>query len=78
MSELNLCSGALRRRGIIYTDSHARMRLLTFLEYAAIMIGAIGIHAGRYFAFVNGMQLGILLIGAGIRKRGVDSFNRKK
>lgn len=40
------------------------MGLLTFLEYAAIVIGAIAILAGQNFALANGVHLGILLIGA--------------
>ena len=50
------------------------MRLLTFLEYAAIVVGAIGILASRHFALANGMHLGILLIGAGIAAGGIESL----
>jgi hypothetical protein len=50
------------------------MRLSTFLEYAAIVVGAIGILAGRHFALANGVHLGILLIGAGIAAGGIESL----
>jgi hypothetical protein len=50
------------------------MRLLTFLEYAAIVVGAIGILAGRHFALAKGVHLGILLIGVGIATGGIESL----
>jgi hypothetical protein len=50
------------------------MRLLTFLEYAAIVIGAIAIFAGRHFALANGVHIGIFLIGAGIAVGGIESL----
>jgi len=50
------------------------MRLLTFLEYAAIVVGAIGILASRHFALAKGVHLGILLIGAGIAAGGIESL----
>jgi len=50
------------------------MRLLTFLEYTAIVVGAIAILAGRHFALAKGVHLGILLIGAGIAVAGVESL----
>ena len=50
------------------------MRLLTFLEYAAIVVGAIGILASRHFALAKGVHLGILLIGAGIATGGIESL----
>ena len=50
------------------------MRLLTFLEYAAIVVGAIGILAGRHFALAKGIHLGILLVGVGIAAGGIESL----
>lgn len=50
------------------------MGLLTFLEYAAMVVGAIAILAGQHFALANGVQLGILLIGAGIAVAGIESL----
>jgi hypothetical protein len=48
------------------------MRLLTFLEYTAIVIGAIAILAGRHFALTYGVHIGIFLIGAGIAVAGIE------
>lgn len=50
------------------------MRLLTFLEYTAIVVGAIAILAGRHFALAKGVHLGILLIGVGIATAGIESL----
>ena len=50
------------------------MRLLTFLEYAAIVVGAIAIFAGRHFALAKGVHLGILLIGVGLAVGGIESL----
>ena len=50
------------------------MRPLTFLEYAAIVVGAIAILAGQHFALAKGMHLGIFLIGAGIAAAGIESL----
>jgi hypothetical protein len=54
------------------------MRLLTFLEYAAIVVGAIAILAGRHFALAKGIHLGILLIGAGIAVGGIESLYSRR
>ncbi|HEV8646039.1 MAG TPA: hypothetical protein VGR01_10770 [Burkholderiales bacterium] len=54
------------------------MRLLTFLEYAAIVVGAIGILAGRHFALAKGVHLGILLIGVGIAAGGIESLYSRR
>lgn len=50
------------------------MRLLTFLEYTAIVIGAIAIFAGRHFALANGVHIGIFLVGAGLALGGIESL----
>jgi hypothetical protein len=50
------------------------MRFLTFLEYVAIVVGAIAILASRHFALAKGVHLGILLIGAGIAAGGIESL----
>ena len=54
------------------------MRLLTFLEYVAIVVGAIGILAGRHFALAKGVHLGILLIGVGIAAGGIESLYSRR
>lgn len=54
------------------------MRLLTFLEYAAIVLGAIAIFAGRHYALANGIHLGILLIGVGLAAGGIESLYSRR
>jgi len=54
------------------------MRLLTFLEYAAIMVGAIAIYAGQHYVLVKGVHLGILLIGAGLAVGGIESLYSRR
>jgi len=54
------------------------MRLLTFLEYAAIMVGAIAIYAGQHYVLVKGVYLGILLIGAGLAVGGIESLYSRR
>jgi hypothetical protein len=54
------------------------MRLLTFLEYAAIVVGIIAIFAGQHFAMAKGVHLGILLIGAGFAVGGIESLYSRR
>src|SRR5258708_18762711 len=54
------------------------MRFLTFLEYAAIVVGAIAIFAGQHFAMAKGVHLGILLIGVGIAVGGIESLYSRR
>jgi hypothetical protein len=54
------------------------MRLLTFLEYLAIVVGAIAVFAGWHFALAKGVHLGILLIGAGIAAGGIESLYSRR
>ena len=54
------------------------MRLLTFLEYATIVVGAIAIYAGRHYALEKGVHLGILLIGAGLAVGGIESLYSRR
>ena len=54
------------------------MRLLTFLEYAAIIVGAIAIYAGGHYALAKGIHLGILLIGAGLAVGGIESLYSRR
>jgi hypothetical protein len=54
------------------------MRLLTFLAYAAILIGAIAIYAGQHYALANGTHLGIFLIGAGLAVGGIESLYSRR
>lgn len=50
------------------------MRLLTFLEYAAILAGAIGLLAGTHFNAPGGSLLGTYLIGAGLALAGAEAL----
>ena len=54
------------------------MRLLTFLEYAAIFAGAIAIYVGQHFALAKGVHLGIFLIGAGLAVGGIESLYSRR
>ncbi|HKQ22957.1 MAG TPA: hypothetical protein VJT81_00765 [Burkholderiales bacterium] len=54
------------------------MRLLTFLEYAAIVIGAIAIFAGGHYALAKGIHLGIFLIGAALAMGGIESLYSRR
>lgn len=50
------------------------MRLLTFVEYAAILIGAIGMLVGTHFAALKDSHLGVYLIGAGLALAGAEAL----
>lgn len=54
------------------------MRLLAFLEYSAIVIGALAIVAGQYYGLPKGMHLGVFLIGAGIALGGLESLATRR
>ena len=54
------------------------MRLLTFLEYAAILVGAIAIFASQHYALTKGVHLGILVIGAGLAAGGIESLYSRR
>jgi hypothetical protein len=54
------------------------MRLLTFLEYAAIVVGAIAILAGGNYALAKGVHLGVLLIGVGLAVGGIESLYSRR
>lgn len=54
------------------------MRLLTFLEYCAIVVGIIAMAAARLFAIPKGFHLGLFLIGAGIALGGLESLATRR
>jgi uncharacterized membrane protein YidH (DUF202 family) len=54
------------------------MRLLTFLEYCAVVVGIIGIAAAQWFALPKGFHLGVFLIGAGIALGGLESLATRR
>jgi hypothetical protein len=49
------------------------VRLLAFIEFAAVIIGIIAVIAGQYFALPKGFHLGVFLVGAGIALGGLES-----
>lgn len=68
----------LTRSGDEESTTLNRMRLLTFLEYVVIVVGAIAIFAGQHFALAKGIHLGILLIGAGLAAGGIESLYSRR
>jgi hypothetical protein len=50
------------------------VRLIAFVEYAAVVVGIIGMIAGRFFALPKGFDLGVFLIGAGIALGGIEAL----
>lgn len=50
------------------------MRILAFIEYAAIAIGILAMIAGRFFDLHKGFELGIFLVGAGIALGGLEGI----
>ena len=59
-------------------ESTTLNRMLTFLEYVVILVGAIAIFAGQHFALAKGIHLGILLIGAGLAAGGIESLYSRR
>lgn len=54
------------------------MRFLAFLEYAAVIVGALGIIASQYFYLPKGVHLGLVVVGAGFTLGGLESlFTRR-
>jgi hypothetical protein len=54
------------------------MRLLTFIEYAAVVIGVVAVIAGQFFALPKGFHFGLFLVGAGIALGGIEAlFTRR-
>ena len=54
------------------------MRLLTFLEYCAIVVGIIAMAAAKLFAIPKGFHLGLFLVGAGIALGGLESLATRR
>lgn len=50
------------------------MRLLSFLEIIAVIIGSIGMIAGQFFGLTKGFNLGVFVAGAGLALGGLDSL----
>ncbi len=54
------------------------MRLITFVEYALIFTGAVGMIAARVYYLPAGVHLGLFLVGAGIALGGVESISLRR
>jgi hypothetical protein len=50
------------------------LRLLTFIEFAAILTGAIALLAGTQFNVLNDSHVGLYLIGAGLALAGAEAL----
>ena len=50
------------------------MRLIAFIEYAAVIIGVIAMIAGHFFALPKGFHLGVFMAGAGIALGGLEAI----
>lgn len=48
------------------------MRLIAFIEYAAVVAGILAMLAGKFFALFDGFHLGVFLVGAGIALGGLE------
>lgn len=49
------------------------MRLIAFIEYAAVVIGLIAMIAGKFFALPDGFNFGVFMAGAGIALGGIEA-----
>jgi hypothetical protein len=50
------------------------MRILAFIEYAAIATGIMAMAAGKFFDLHKGFELGLFLLGAGIALGGIEGI----
>lgn len=50
------------------------MRLIAFLQYAALVIGALGMLASQFFGLPKGFHLSVFVVGAGFAIGGIDSL----
>jgi hypothetical protein len=49
------------------------VRLIAFIEYAAVIIGLIAMIAGKFFALPDGFNFGVFMTGAGIALGGIEA-----
>lgn len=50
------------------------MRLIAFIQYAALVIGSLGMVASQYFAQAKGFNLSVFVAGAGFALGGIDAL----
>lgn len=54
------------------------MRFFAFIEYAAVIVGVIGMIASKFFYLPKGFHLGLAVVGAGFALGGLESlFTRR-
>ncbi len=54
------------------------MHLIALIEYAAVIIGLIGMIAGKFFALHKGFEFGLFMAGAGIALGAIEGlFTRR-
>jgi hypothetical protein len=49
------------------------VRLIAFIEYAAVLAGIAAMIAGHFFGLAKGFQFGVFLVGAGIALAGFEA-----
>lgn len=54
------------------------MRLIAFIEYAAVIAGVLAMLAGTFFALPDGFHLGVFLAGAGIALGGIEGVATRR
>jgi len=54
------------------------MRLIAFIEYAAVIAGILGMIAGNFFGLSKGVQFGVFLLGAGIGLGGLEALATRR
>ncbi|TAK86660.1 MAG: hypothetical protein EPO20_06540 [Betaproteobacteria bacterium] len=54
------------------------MRLIALIEYAAVIIGVVGVIAGKFFALHKGFEFGVFMIGAGIALGGIEGLATRR
>lgn len=54
------------------------MRLIAFIEYAAVVIGVVAIIAGQFFGLPKGFHLGVFMVGAGIALGGIEAVATRR
>ena len=50
------------------------MRLISFVQYVALVIGSIGMIAGQFFGLAKALHLGVFVAGAGFAIAGIDAL----
>lgn len=54
------------------------MRLIALVEYAVVIIGVIGMIAGKLFAINKGFEFGVFMVGLGIAIGGIEGLATRR